>query len=69
MPVLYRYTAKNMEGKSVRGTAEAEDYDALYAQLLGQGLYLQSASKGFGGGGKTLKIGRASGRERVYAKV
>lgn len=55
MPVLYRYTAKNMEGKSVRGTAEAEDYDALYAQLLGQGLYLQSASKGFGGGGKALK--------------
>ena len=47
MPVLYRYTAKNMEGQSVRGTAEAEDYDALYAQLLGQGLYLQSASKGF----------------------
>lgn len=38
---LFRYTAKNIDGRTVRGTMEAADYDALYAQLLEQGLYPQ----------------------------
>lgn len=38
---LFRYTAKDIDGKTVRGTMEAADYDALYAQLLEQGLYPQ----------------------------
>lgn len=42
---MFRYTAKNIEGKVVRGTMEAVDYDSLYSQLLSQGLYLQNASK------------------------
>ena len=36
---LFRYTAKDIDGRTVRGTMEAADYDALYAQLLEQGLY------------------------------
>ena len=35
---LFRYTAKDIDGRTVRGTMEAADYDALYAQLLEQGL-------------------------------
>lgn len=31
---LFRYTAKDIDGRTVRGTMEATDYDALYAQLL-----------------------------------
>lgn len=38
---LFRYTAKDIDGRTVRGTMEAADYDALYAQLLEQGLYPQ----------------------------
>ena len=38
---LFRYTAKDIDGRTVRGTMEATDYDALYAQLLEQGLYPQ----------------------------
>ena len=41
---LFRYTAKDIDGKVVRGTMEAADYDTLYTQLLAQGLYLQSAT-------------------------
>ena len=29
---LFRYTAKDIDGRTVRGTMEAADYDALYAQ-------------------------------------
>ena len=36
---LFRYTAKDIDGKVVRGTMEAADYDTLYTQLLAQGLY------------------------------
>ena len=42
---LFRYTAKDIDGKVVRGAMEAADYDTLYTQLLAQGLYLQSADK------------------------
>lgn len=42
--VRYQYTAKNLEGKIFRGTAMASNYDALYRQLRGQGLYLQNAT-------------------------
>ncbi len=45
LPTVYRYIAKDMEGKTVRGEAEAADYDALYSRLIAQGLYLQSASE------------------------
>ena len=38
---LFRYTAKDIDGRTVRGTMEAADYDALYAQLLEKGLYPQ----------------------------
>ncbi len=38
---LFRYTAKDIDGKIVRGAMEAADYDTLYTQLLAQGLYLQ----------------------------
>lgn len=41
---LFRYTAKDIDGRTVRGTMEAADYDALYAQLLEQGLYPQRVS-------------------------
>ena len=41
---LFRYTAKDIDGKVVRGAMEAADYDTLYTQLLAQGLYLQSAT-------------------------
>lgn len=39
----YRYTAKNLEGKTFRGTAQASDYEELYALLRDQDLYLQRA--------------------------
>lgn len=42
---LFRYTAKDIDGKIVRGAMEAADYDTLYTQLLAQGLYLQSATR------------------------
>ena len=42
---LFRYTAKDIDGKVVRGAMEAADYDTLYTQLLAQGLYLQSATR------------------------
>ena len=35
---LFRYTAKDIDGKIVRGAMEAADYDTLYTQLLAQGL-------------------------------
>ena len=35
---LFRYTAKDIDGKVVRGAMEAADYDTLYTQLLAQGL-------------------------------
>lgn len=38
----YQYTAKNQQGKTVRGTAAAPSAEALYAQLRGQGLFLTS---------------------------
>lgn len=41
----YRYAAKNMEGKTIRGTAQASSYDELYAQLRVQDLYLQHAAR------------------------
>lgn len=41
---LFRYTAKDIDGRTVRGTMEAADYDALYAQLLEKGLYPQRVS-------------------------
>ena len=44
-PVPYRYVAKDMEGNTVRGVAEAADQNALYADLKSRGLYLQSASQ------------------------
>ena len=34
---LFRYTAKDIDGKVVRGAMEAADYDTLYTQLLAQG--------------------------------
>lgn len=34
---LFRYTAKDIDGKVVRGAMEAADYDMLYTQLLAQG--------------------------------
>ena len=42
---LFRYTAKDIDGRTVRGTMEAADYDALYAQLLEQGLYPQRVDR------------------------
>ena len=51
---MFRYTAKNIEGKVVRGTMEAVDYDSLYTQLLSQGLYLQNASKQGGAAKKRM---------------
>ena len=39
---LYRYTAKNINGKSIRGKAEAESESALVLKLKGRGLYLLS---------------------------
>ena len=38
---LFHYTAKDIDGKIVRGAMEAADYDTLYTQLLAQGLYLR----------------------------
>lgn len=53
---LFRYTAKDIDGKIVRGTMEAADYDTLYTQLLAQGLYLQSATRrGAGRKPRTLR--------------
>ena len=53
---LFRYTAKDIDGKVVRGTMEAADYDTLYTQLLAQGLYLQSATcRGAGRKPRTLR--------------
>lgn len=51
---MFRYTAKNIEGKVVRGTMEAVDYDSLYTQLLSQGLYLQNASRQGGAAKKRM---------------
>lgn len=53
---LFRYTAKDIDGKVVRGAMEAADYDTLYTQLLAQGLYLQSATcRGAGRKPRTLR--------------
>ena len=53
---LFRYTAKDIDGKVVRGAMEAADYDTLYSQLLAQGLYLQSATRrGAGRKPRTLR--------------
>lgn len=53
---LFRYTAKDIDGKVVRGAMEAADYDMLYTQLLAQGLYLQSATRrGAGRKPRTLR--------------
>lgn len=53
---LFRYTAKDIDGKIVRGAMEAADYDTLYTQLLAQGLYLQSATRrGAGRKPRTLR--------------
>lgn len=51
----YRYTAKNMEGKTFRGIQEASGYDALYAQLRSQDLFLQDATRLEGEKVKRLK--------------
>ena len=53
---LFRYTAKDIDGKVVRGAMEAADYDTLYTQLLAQGLYLQSATRR-GAGRKQRTLG------------
>lgn len=39
----FRYIAKDLDGKTRSGTAQAMDRDALFDQLREQGLYLQSA--------------------------
>lgn len=39
----YRFTAKNIEGKTFRGTATASNYNELYALLRSRNLYLQHA--------------------------
>lgn len=39
----YRYTAKNMDGKTLRGTMEASGESALFQQLREQGLFLIEA--------------------------
>lgn len=41
--IRYRYAAKNIEGKTFRGTAYASNHDELYALLRRQDLYLQHA--------------------------
>ena len=38
--VTYRYTAKDARGRTVRGTARADDTQALYLQLRSRGLFL-----------------------------
>ena len=35
---LFRYTAKDIDGRTVRGTLEAGPYAALSAQLLEEGV-------------------------------
>ncbi len=51
----YRYVALDKDGKTVRGTANAADPDALYDYLLSGGLYMQSATK-IGGTKRKVKI-------------
>lgn len=38
----YRYVAKGLDGKTVKGTVEAMDEDTLYNRLRGEGLYVLS---------------------------
>lgn len=57
----YEYTAKNMAGEVFRGTAAAENYDALYTQLRGRGLYLQSAVRREKKRGRRFKAKELSG--------
>ena len=57
----YRYTAKNQQGKTVRGTAAAPSPEALYAQLRSDGLYLT--------GQKEEDSRKAAGRPLKTAQV
>ncbi len=41
----YRYTARDMQGKLLRGTADAASYEALYVHLRSQGLFLEKATR------------------------
>ena len=43
--VQFKYTARNMDGDTIRGVIRAADRDALYGRLLEQGLYLVSATE------------------------
>lgn len=43
--VQFKYTARNIEGNTIRGVMKAADRDALYGRLLEQGLYLLSAKE------------------------
>ena len=52
--LYFRYTAKTVEGETVRGTASAPDRSALSRSLHDRGLYLVSARERMGKGG-TLK--------------
>lgn len=45
VPARYRYTARDMEGRTFRGVAEAPDYENLYAQLRAGGCYLLKARR------------------------
>lgn len=47
----FRYTAKNMEGKTFRGVMEASNENTLAQNLREQGLYLVKASTGSSTGG------------------
>jgi len=50
----WRYTAVDLEGNLHKGAAEARDYDALYARLRQEDLYLQTAVREGGEGRRPL---------------
>ena len=43
--VQFKFTARNIDGNTIRGVMKAADRDALYGRLLEQGLYLMSAKE------------------------
>ena len=52
---VYRYTARDADGKTQRGTMTALDETDLYDRLLAQGLYLRSSTRKRARGNKRLK--------------
>ena len=51
----YRYTARDLSGKQVRGVAEAADRDALYRQLRAEDKFLLRASEARAASGARLR--------------